>query len=59
MRVFITVLVDLSLEDDGFCLLDLERRPFDVIGEVRLKEREDLARDARGRDPRCFRMRFD
>src|SRR6266404_4219633 len=49
MRVFITVLDDLSLEDDGFCLLDLERRSLDVVGEVRLKEREILARDARGR----------
>jgi hypothetical protein len=49
MRVLITVLDDLSLEDDGFCLLDLERRSLDVVGEVRLKEREILARDARGR----------
>jgi hypothetical protein len=49
MRVFITVLDDLPLEDDGFRLLDLERSPFDVVGEVRLKEREILARDARGR----------
>jgi Fic family protein len=40
MRVFVTVLDDLPLEDDGFRLLDFERRPFDVVGEVRLKERE-------------------
>jgi hypothetical protein len=49
MRVFITVLDDLSLEDDGFCLLDLERRSLNVVGEVRLKEREILACDAGGR----------
>ena len=49
MRVFIAVLDDLPLEDDGFRLLDLEGRPFDEVGKVRLKEREILARDARGR----------
>src|SRR5580692_4419534 len=49
MRVFVTVLDDLPLEDDGFRLLDLERRSLDVVGEVRLKEREILARYARRR----------
>jgi hypothetical protein len=46
MRVFIAVLDDFPFENDGFRFFDFERRSFDVVGEVRLKEREVLARDA-------------
>ncbi len=49
MRVFIAVLDDLALKDDRLGLLDFECRPFYVVGEVRLEEREILARGAGGR----------
>jgi hypothetical protein len=48
MRVFVAAFNDLAVEDDRFGFFDFECRTFDVVGEIRLEEREILACGARG-----------